>query len=371
MIGRDMTGNTSTDGPLTMWFSDKDQATEDAARSPGPSAEQDQQMWRWALSVLHEHLGTQWLQRELDPIARLGYLLLNGPADDHDSPQDAVIRVYRANNLALDLLGVQEVRGLTDLLRELQTRSLYEASAELRALNHLLEAGQGVEFRAADSKPGKSFDASVLLSGQEVAVEVKSKKDQPASAYGPKAIESTLKKARQQLPASGPSMIYLHLGPSWAADTHVMTSVDDTITQWLKRTRRVNAIIVMLERRLPLSGGGMRVWRGHYTLINESVHTPVPDLQGWSKNWAEQPTSTISRSRLSEARFEVADVRGGVRADESTYGRSIDSLSMRGAQREITGSLIQEGYAPVGRWEVEARDGDEEPVETIRRFKLA
>jgi hypothetical protein len=39
-----------------------------------------------------------------------------------------------------------------------------------------------------------------------------------------------------------------------------------------------------------------------------------------------------------------------VHADESTEELEIDSLSMRGAQREITGSLIKQGYKPDGRW---------------------
>jgi hypothetical protein len=43
---------------------------------------------------------------------------------------------------------------------------------------------------------------------------------------------------------------------------------------------------------------------------------------------------------------------------------------MRGAQREITGYLINEGYKPDGRWERED-DGDNGASEYARRFKLA
>lgn len=60
-----------------------------------------------------------------------------------------------------------------------------------------------------------------------------------------------------------------------------------------------------------------------------------------------------------------------VHEDETTDDKVfIDSLSMRGAQREITGYYLSEGYVPVGRWEstVESRDGE---FETVRRFKLA
>jgi hypothetical protein len=45
----------------------------------------------------------------------------------------------------------------------------------------------------------------------------------------------------------------------------------------------------------------------------------------------------------------------------------IDSLSMRGAQREITGWLTSQGYKADGRWATQAGVDHE----TWRRFKLA
>jgi hypothetical protein len=60
--------------------------------------------------------------------------------------------------------------------------------------------------------------------------------------------------------------------------------------------------------------------------------------------------------------------------DESTSTLDVNSLSMRGAQREMTGCLISHGYTPVGRWEVEADSdngsGGKEALETSRKFKL-
>jgi hypothetical protein len=62
-----------------------------------------------------------------------------------------------------------------------------------------------------------------------------------------------------------------------------------------------------------------------------------------------------------------------VHEDESTEQWDIDSLSMRGAQREITGWLLNQGYKPDGRWVTELQDDrvDYGPSETWRRFKLA
>lgn len=60
------------------------------------------------------------------------------------------------------------------------------------------------------------------------------------------------------------------------------------------------------------------------------------------------------------------------REDETTTTLDVDSLSMRGAQREVTGYLIRQGYAPVGRWETESYDDRaDEADETSRKFKVA
>jgi hypothetical protein len=61
-----------------------------------------------------------------------------------------------------------------------------------------------------------------------------------------------------------------------------------------------------------------------------------------------------------------------VREDETTATLDVDSLSMRGAQREITGWLISQGYTPAGRWEIEETASGIESlgtIECVRHFK--
>jgi hypothetical protein len=50
-----------------------------------------------------------------------------------------------------------------------------------------------------------------------------------------------------------------------------------------------------------------------------------------------------------------------VREDETATEIDVTSLSMRGAQREITAWLIGLGYAPAGRWEAEEQTEDAFP----------
>lgn len=58
--------------------------------------------------------------------------------------------------------------------------------------------------------------------------------------------------------------------------------------------------------------------------------------------------------------------------DESTDTLSVDSLSMRGAQREITGWLKARGFEPAGRWvDEEGGAGGTQPDESSRTFRKA
>jgi hypothetical protein len=54
--------------------------------------------------------------------------------------------------------------------------------------------------------------------------------------------------------------------------------------------------------------------------------------------------------------------------DESINYPQVRSVSMRGAQREMTGLLVAKGYAPAGRWSEATEDGDRYR-ECTRAFK--
>jgi hypothetical protein len=81
--------------------------------------------------------------------------------------------------------------------------------------------------------------------------------------------------------------------------------------------------------------------------------TAAPEKPSPIEVWLRQRNLTVS----------CKVVYGG----ESTEELEIDSLSMRGAQREISGLLISQGYKPDGRWAAEAGVDHK----TWRRLKLA
>jgi hypothetical protein len=69
---------------------------------------------------------------------------------------------------------------------------------------------------------------------------------------------------------------------------------------------------------------------------------------------------------LSQKNIEITGTL--VFEDESIIYPAVKSVSMRGAQREITGMLVANGYVPAGRW---TEEGDDEDgfLEFSRTFK--
>lgn len=90
--------------------------------------------------------------------------------------------------------------------------------------------------------------------------------------------------------------------------------------------------------------------RGCPPLPSQAVNTSAGQIEVWLRQEDDEVICTV------------------VDPDESTYELDVDALSMRAAQREMTGYFIDQDYGPVGEWHVEV-DGPGGPVETVRRFR--
>lgn len=51
--------------------------------------------------------------------------------------------------------------------------------------------------------------------------------------------------------------------------------------------------------------------------------------------------------------------------DETAVDLEVNTLSVRGAQRDVTASMIDGGYKPLGRWETLAEYGDDEEASRL------
>lgn len=242
--------------------------------------EAERRAWEQAMDYIVSILGTAWLERELDAPKDSGYLLLGGNEDDDDD-LSAYLRLQRVVLLARELAAAQGIHGFQHLVKALRARTSYEAVAELRAINHMARAGQAAWFIDPNANQGPSFDALVVLSGHEVAVEVKAKESKSVAEYRPSLIENPLRKARSQLPPSGPSMVYLQIASPWSDDEGVLMSINSTIKRMLEKSRRINAVALMLERTYFRPDGNRSFTSGQLTIPNKHPHVWVPDIQDW------------------------------------------------------------------------------------------
>ena len=232
-----------------------------------------------AMDFVSRIIGPTWLARELHEraTARGGLLMLDDPRDDAGA---SVLRQSRLADLAIELDTARRIRGFPQVLPDLRTRSLYEVVAELRGVRLAAEASEDIWFNDPNACDGPSPDATAVLSGREVAIEVKSKLEQPADAFRPGLITNTLESARKkQLPADGPSIVYLQIGAPWAEDEEILAQTYTACERFLERTGRVNAVVLMLEKRL-VHARGTRFMKSNITVPNRSARFPLRDIQG-------------------------------------------------------------------------------------------
>lgn len=165
------------------------------------SPEAIERVTRESFQVATRYLGSAWLERELLDGARF-----RGASLGFDEDPDWVgpIPLMRLWSLASELHEARAIPGFAAFVRGLRSRSLTDATAEMWAVSHCMDAGQGVRFVDPHGQLGRSPDAVTILSGMDVAVEVKARAALPIEEYNGKKILSTLGSARRQLPATGP-----------------------------------------------------------------------------------------------------------------------------------------------------------------------
>lgn len=250
---------------------------DDSTRLDFTSEEFAHEAFRESLRVIRSTLGAWWLKRELHERAtQLGGML---GLDTPDHPAGP-LTLYRIYNLAYELHEARGIPGFEAFVRGLRARSLRDATAELWAVRHCARAGEGAEFIDPNMSAGRSPDAVVILGGRRVPVEVKARVEQPLVAYDDRKIMSTLGGARKQLPGSGPSLIYLRLSPPWSEDEVTLNSVAGACDRFLANSRRVNAVVLMLERRLPHPDGeGMAFRTATLTIPSHNPRVRLDDIQ--------------------------------------------------------------------------------------------
>ncbi len=268
------------DDAVTRWLAAlPEQQRRAAAGLPGGLRASDD-AYEWALTVLFGYLGLDWMQRELDGRHPNNLLLLGGDPDSEERPDGPDERLRRPVMLAhyLQTAESRGVQGFEEYVRELPKRRLVDVLAELRAVMHLTSSGVVVHLQP--EAESRQADLRADFAEGEVWAEVKAKQEWPDDYRASKVLNS-LKDTLGQLPSAGPGLVYLQIPPSWGDDPQSLSGVESVAREWLRQTRRVNAVVVLLERRLPLPTTGRRITPFDFHVLNDAPRTPHAELEDW------------------------------------------------------------------------------------------
>jgi len=268
------------DDLLRNWAIGEPAPDDDETRIDLTQSDRELKAFQQCVEIVNATLGTAWLERELsDRATHLGGFLGFDDEDEYIDP----LAMHHLINLALELRESRALPGFPEFVRGLRSRSLVDATAELAAAKHCAERGDDVRF-VDPLGSGKSPDLLVALGDFQVAVEVKARAPQPLDEYRPSKILNTLNDARRHIPKSGPGLVYLRVSPPWSQNETVLKSIAATCDRFLANSRRVNAVVLLLERHFPNGAGGMTIQNGSLPIPSANPRIWVPEIQGPEPN---------------------------------------------------------------------------------------
>lgn len=240
-----------------------------------PDADRVFQDYAVSFETIAHFLGRHWVFKNMNPKEGNPFFLFQA-----SDSVEAYLRQHRVISLGNRLFELQNVPGFEEAVREIRCRDLAGATAELWAVSKLRARGNPVAFNKRTGHKGQDFDASVTIAGLDVAVEVKAKKEHPEPRYREAAIVGPLKKARQQVPTTGPSLVFLHIPSDWASNRWLGSSIEGAVRSFLPKARRINAVVLMFDARVPGERGGMAFLGGHEIIPNQRPKIAVPSVLG-------------------------------------------------------------------------------------------
>lgn len=205
------------------------------------------------------------------------------------------VATHRVTDLARNLYEAQPLQGFRAMTRELRSRTLVGAAAELRTAHLLQINNREVRFVEPSGHRGENFDQVVTYEEAEVAIEVKAKDD--STAYSRSSLRSSLADARKQLPPGGPGIVVLHVPSAWAAYEDP-GEVDEVVAEILRNSSRINAIVLVWEQWVPIIGDGYACIVRFKPTESHSPRVPVRRLSILLKQMSIGADSAESRDNV-------------------------------------------------------------------------
>jgi len=208
------------------------------------------QWYAMAMEVILTTLGPEWWKKNCLSTSPKADEFLAITDDSEESGYSHQDRIVKLGHMLYEL---KDQKGYEAFITSLRTRDLAPTFFELWVANALNQNGFTVEFVEAKGQKGEDYDLHATKSAIVMSVEAKSRR--AGVVLGEKTLRNTLETARMQLPASGPSMVFVSIPSEWTIDSNAETVIGNCIDAFFRSSARVNYVILIWHRWIDLNVG--------------------------------------------------------------------------------------------------------------------
>jgi hypothetical protein len=211
----------------------------------------DFKIYGLAIAILRYYFGNEWtdqnasafFEKKVLSANRKGRIFLrteNPVAEDYFRHE---LRIFQLAELVFNL---QNVDGIDERVTAIKKGDLEPTYGELECAAQIMKANLLFSFVKRSMGRGKDFDIVITPnSGTNINCEMKVTTEEKDLSKN--TILDKFKKARKQLPKERPGIIFLKIPESWAKQSNAETMLNESLSEFLRNTNRVVAIVLRWE----------------------------------------------------------------------------------------------------------------------------
>lgn len=215
-----------------------------AQEKPRPNIEL--RLYELSLDTIASFVGPEWVMDNLWGPSSVENYLRAGT----DLRLDQFKHLDRTVALAEMCFNLQAIPGFEARMENLKTSSVETIVGELEGARLISTTGLPFEFLVPTGVLGNDFDVRVSLVTGRINCEMKCKLETTELSHG--SILSTLNKARKQLPANEPGIIFVKIPEKWVRTQDIERVVGQAISEFFRNTNRVGGLVFHWEEWEPI-----------------------------------------------------------------------------------------------------------------------
>jgi len=206
------------------------------------------QWYAMAMEVILTTLGPDWWKKNCTSNAVKPDEFLAVPDDSAQSAYNHQDRIIKLGHM---LYALRDCNGFDSFISALVTRDVAPAFFELWVANALRQNEYTIEF--VDPLGEKGTDYDLRCDRNTIRLNIEAKSRRAGMLVSENSLRNALKKARTQLPASGPNVIFISIPAEWTTQANAESKITSCIQTFFHNSARVNYVVLMWHGWLQLA----------------------------------------------------------------------------------------------------------------------